>query len=135
MSENSLPERPNKSRRERRQEAQPREPGEVGRPPEHATKATAATTTLEKVTIGDSEILCIRGEDGERYAVLRRMCDHVGVDHSSRVAKLMKAAWATMVNITTVAEDGKSRELLCLNIRGVPMWLAPHCRRPVIGLP
>ncbi len=63
--------------------------------------------------------------DGGDVAIpLRRLCEVLGVDFSTQLAKLKKSAWATMVMITTVAEDGKNRETACLHRRSIPMWLA-----------
>jgi len=52
------------------------------------------------------------------------MCDVFNLDYPSQYAKLAKSAWATVGLITTVAEDGKNRELFCLHVKSVPMWLA-----------
>lgn len=82
------------------------------------------TTAIETVSIGDAEILCVRGPDGRGYVVVRRVCEVLGLDFGTQRRKLENAHWATVVMMTTVAEDGKIRELFCLLIDCVPMWLA-----------
>lgn len=75
------------------------------------------------------ELLLVRLPDGSGGALLRRLCDSVGVDFDAQRRRLARAAeagakWATVVVMTTVAEDGREREMLVLPIRAIPMWAA-----------
>ena len=81
-------------------------------------------TRIESVRIGDDEIAAVRGPDGEGYAVLRRMCEVLGINADNQREKLQRSEWATTVLISAVAEDGKNRELFCLHVKSVAMWLA-----------
>jgi phage antirepressor YoqD-like protein len=81
-------------------------------------------TRVEVVRIGDDEVAAVRGPDGQGYAVVRRMCEVMGLDYASQFTKLKNSAWATVVQCPTVAEDGKTRELFCLHVKSVAMWLA-----------
>lgn len=66
----------------------------------------------------------IRDEHGGIHLSLRRMCDNLGLAFQPQIAKLQEKPWATITMIVTVAEDGKSREMACLALKSVPMWLA-----------
>ena len=82
------------------------------------------TTAIEKVFIGDSEILCIRGQDGHGYVVVRRVCEALGLAEQSQATKLKRARWAGTTMIVAPDGRGRNQELFCLRIEGVPMWLA-----------
>ncbi len=72
--------------------------------------------------------------DGE-WAVVKRLCENLGVAPQSQSAKLKKKAWATTTMIVAVAEDGKSREVFCVHRDSLAMWLAtiePSKVRPEI---
>lgn len=71
----------------------------------------------------------VRLPDGDVGVCLRRLSDAVGVDHSTQHKRLRRAAaaggrWATVVVLTTVANDGKSRRMTVLPRRSIPMWAA-----------
>lgn len=73
--------------------------------------------------------------DGTAWVVVRPVCDALGIDYSTQVAKLKTKAWATVGLIPMVANDGKNRELFCLDLDSLPMWLAtiePSRVRPEI---
>lgn len=80
-------------------------------------------------------------QEGERvYIAIRRVCDALGLDFSSQLAKLRGRPWATVVMITTVAEDGRDREVACIDLDSLPMWLvtidagrvAPEAREKIV---
>lgn len=81
-------------------------------------------TDLIKIDFYGDELLATQDETGEVHVALRRMCENLGLDPKSQHEKLKRSAWATMVMITTVAEDGKQRAMSMLPLRAVPMWLA-----------
>ena len=78
---------------------------------------------IESVRIGANDIQAIHGLDGEGYVVVRRMCEALGLDDDAQRVKLQKSPWATTLIIKAVAEDGRNRELFCLHVKSVPMWL------------
>jgi hypothetical protein len=47
------------------------------------------------------ELLRIRGEAGEGYLVVRRVCEVLGLDSAGQWTKLQKARWARIENIST----------------------------------
>ncbi len=78
---------------------------------------------IVKVPFEGDEIECVKDERGV-WVSIARGCERLKIDHRSQLKKLKTKAWATVALITTVAEDGKERELSMLHIDGVPMWLA-----------
>lgn len=72
------------------------------------------------------DLFCVRRDDGV-WVSTRRVCDALGMDHASqhrRLADPDNAHWATVVGMTTVAEDGKQRELTMIHIDALPTWLS-----------
>ncbi|WP_126975525.1 phage antirepressor N-terminal domain-containing protein [Frigidibacter oleivorans] len=63
--------------------------------------------------------------DGEAFIPARPICEIMGLDWKSQHAKLTAPNYrGTVVFITTVAEDGKQREMLCIAYADFLMWLA-----------
>jgi hypothetical protein len=62
--------------------------------------------------------------DGTPYAPMKPIVEGMGLDWSTQLTKLNanKARWS-MAMIATVAEDGKTRETVCLPLRKLPGWL------------
>lgn len=80
---------------------------------------------LQTVNFAGAELDCVHDErDGEVYVSLRRVCESLGIDHSSQFRKLREYHWATIVNLTMVAGDGRARELSMINLDTLGMWLA-----------
>src|SRR5258705_4325466 len=52
------------------------------------------------------------------------MCDSLGIDFSGQLQKLKGRSWATVVQRSTVANDGRTREMVFVDSRPIPMWLA-----------
>jgi hypothetical protein len=73
--------------------------------------------------------------DGAGYAVLKRMCESLGVAEQSQAEKLRRLPWATTTMIVAVAEEGKAREMFCLHVDSVPLWLATiHANKVADGM-
>lgn len=63
--------------------------------------------------------------EGERvWVVLKRACEALGIEAHGQAEKLKEKAWATTQLICAVAEDGCNRELFCVDLDTLPMWLA-----------
>lgn len=58
------------------------------------------------------------------WVVVKRVCESLGIEHAAQTVKLRAKAWATVSLVETVAEDGSKRELFCLDLDSLPMWLA-----------
>ena len=80
-------------------------------------------SALVRVPFHGDEIECVHDERGV-WVALRRMCEALGIDTDSQRKKLADKPWATTVTNAVVAEDGKPREMVCLHLDSVPMWLA-----------
>jgi hypothetical protein len=64
-------------------------------------------------------------KDGEKLWVsVTRVSEALGIDPKNQREKLKDKPWATGVLITSVGKDGKQREIFCLNLDALPMWLA-----------
>jgi phage antirepressor YoqD-like protein len=78
---------------------------------------------VETVSVCGTEVQAVR-KGSEAYIVLRRMCENLEIDTDTQRKKLVNSEWATTVLITVLAEDGRQRNLFCLSLQSVPMWLS-----------
>lgn len=69
------------------------------------------------------DTLVLAAHNGEPYVVMRPVVESMGLNWKSQYDKLTEKFGSTVVIITTVAEDGKSREMLALPLRKFPGWL------------
>lgn len=81
------------------------------------------TSNVERIPFHGSTLLAQR-IDGDVFTALKPICEGMGIDFSSQRKRLQQQAWATVVMITTVAADGKNRELFGVNRKTLTMWLA-----------
>lgn len=61
---------------------------------------------------------------GRPMTALKPLCDDLGIDDRSQRRKLDSKSWATGVIMTSVAADGKSRDMYMIDRRTLTMWLA-----------
>lgn len=83
-------------------------------------------TTTELVPFRGAAIEALM-HDNRPWAVLRSICGNLGINPDSqrkRLASKDRAPWATTAMMTAVAADGKAREVFCLDVDTLPMWLA-----------
>lgn len=62
--------------------------------------------------------------NGEVHVVLRPIVEALGMDYASQSRRLSEHSWATLVKMTMVGADGKNREMTCVPVRTLTMWLA-----------
>ena len=62
--------------------------------------------------------------DGQPHIVLRPAVEALGMDYKNQLDKLRGKSWATVVLTTTVAADGRRREMVTVNVRTFLMLLA-----------
>jgi hypothetical protein len=62
--------------------------------------------------------------DGEPHVVFRPAVEAIGLDYSTQLRKLRERSWANRRDIPTVAEDGKTRLMVAVDVRTFLMWLA-----------
>lgn len=84
----------------------------------------ATSSQLVKVPFHGDELDAVQDEGGKVWVSLRRCCENLGIDVESQRKKLKEKPWATTVENTAVAEDGKSRAMTCIDLDTLPMWLA-----------
>lgn len=58
------------------------------------------------------------------YVALRPVCEALNLDYASQFKRVQNQPWATVVMMTTVAADGKMREMTFIDRRTFTMWLA-----------
>ena len=87
--------------------------------------SAASTLTAEIVRFDGNDLMAARDDDGKTvWVVVKRVCEALGLDPDGQRRKLQDKAWATTEFISAVAEDGKSREMFCISLKSLPMWLA-----------
>lgn len=81
--------------------------------------------SIELVPFYFDQIEAIRDGEGRGFAVVKRICENIGVDFSRQLRNLKTthAHWSTMDIMTTVGEDGKPHEVAVIPIDKIPMWL------------
>lgn len=62
--------------------------------------------------------------DGKPHVVFRPFVESLGLDADSQMKRLRRHSWATTVKMTGVGLDGKNREMTCIDLRTLTMWLA-----------
>lgn len=82
------------------------------------------STNLVHVPVPGADDLMATQEDGRSLAALKPMCDSLGVAYSSQLQKLRSRSWATVLLRDTVASDGRVRQMVFVDSRTIPMWLA-----------
>lgn len=96
-----------------------------------ATKLSACTIN---VPFHGSELYVV-SHNGEPYTPMRPIIDGMGMNWASQFTKLKQRFKSTVVEITMVAADGKSRPMICLALRKLAAWLnsiSPNKVRPEI---
>ncbi len=99
---------------------------------------TSLTLTQQCCTINvpfhGSELYVVN-HNGEPYTPMRPIIDGMGMDWASQFTKLKQRFKSTVVEITMVAADGKSRSMICLALRKLAAWLntiSPNKVKPEI---
>jgi phage antirepressor YoqD-like protein len=110
--------------------------------PNGGTGSTAAVLSTELVPFHGSMLEAGKADD-RVWVNVRRMCKGLELDYSGQHQRLSRPAscpWATVGMMPMVAEDGKIREVFCIDLDSVPMWLAtidasrvaPHLREKLV---
>jgi len=79
---------------------------------------------IVKVPFRDGHIEAIGDDNGKVHVVIKRVCETIGVAFQAQLTKLKAKPWATVTMIVTVAEDGRKREVACIALESLPMWMA-----------
>ncbi|HDS1113605.1 TPA: phage antirepressor N-terminal domain-containing protein [Pluralibacter gergoviae] len=97
------------------------------------TSLAIADRTINVPFYGNS--LFVVEHKGEDYTPMRPIIEGMGMDWASQFTKLKQRFKSTVVEITMVAADGKSRSMICLALRKLAAWLnsvSPNKVRPEI---
>lgn len=81
-------------------------------------------TQLQAVKFNDQTPLTIE-QDNVHYVAMRPICENIGLAWGSQFERINRddVLKSTVLVIRTVAEDGKSRQMLCLPIQYLNGWL------------
>lgn len=82
------------------------------------------TTDLVKIPVPGADDLLCSEFDGHRWAALKPMCDSLEINYATQLQKLRRRSWATIALRGTVAADGRRRDMVMIDSRTIPMWLA-----------
>lgn len=80
-------------------------------------------TDLVHIPFRDGEVLAV-DVNGRPHIVLRPALENIGLDYSAQYRKLQGRSWATVGQATTVAADGRTREMVTVDLRTFLMLLA-----------
>lgn len=81
-------------------------------------------TDLVKFNFRGDELDVI-AEAGEAWVSVRRVCDALGIAFSPQRTKLAHDASVSVTMIVTQATgDDQAREIFCVSVRSLPLWLA-----------
>lgn len=69
------------------------------------------------------DTLILVEHNAQPYVVMRPLVTAMGLDWASQFVKMGQKFASTVVEITTVAEDGKPRIMICIPLRKLPGWL------------
>jgi hypothetical protein len=72
----------------------------------------------------DGDALDVQRKGNDVYVSVKRVCEALGIDNGGQQVKLAEKEWATVEIISTVAEDGKQRQMTMLHLDSLPLWLA-----------
>ena len=81
-------------------------------------------SNIQTINFNNQQLLTVE-KDGVKYVAVKPICDSLGLDWASQFTKIKsnEVLETTIVFITTVAEDGKNREMICLPIDMINGWL------------
>jgi len=97
---------------------------QVNSKPPQAAKATENSDVVQLVPVlFHEDTLILVEHNAQPYVVMRPLVTAMGLDWASQFVKMGQKFTSTVVEITTVAEDGKLRTMICLPLRKLPGWL------------
>lgn len=78
----------------------------------------------QTVTFNNQELITFE-QNGIQYTAMKPICENIGIDWVSQHKRIQRdeVLSSTMVIMTTVAEDGKKREMVSLPIQMINGWL------------
>lgn len=83
---------------------------------------SVCTPALLPVAFHDATLYLVNHQ-GEPYVPMRRLVEAMGLAWQGQFDKIKARYESTVMEIMTVAEDGKARAMTCLPLRKLPGWL------------
>jgi hypothetical protein len=83
----------------------------------------SVSQSIVSVPFHDDVLDAVQADDGKIFVSIRRVCESLVIDTQGQLAKLKSRSWATIEMISTVAEDGKRRELAMIDHESLPIWM------------
>lgn len=71
----------------------------------------------------DGDTVVMADFEGQPYVVMRGLATNMGLDWASQRVKLTEKFASSVVEIPSVADDGRVRSMVCLPLRKLPAWL------------
>lgn len=98
----------------------------LGRPPRPGGQIAPLEPAahVSRVQFDGDELQAIGDPGGDVWVVVRSGCEPLGLSPHGQAERLKRTSWATTRMMRAVAQDGKVREVFCLHLKAVPLWLA-----------
>ena len=90
--------------------------------PMNSIPTPASAGSLIPVVFGE-DTLVLADQNAQPHVVMRPLVNAMGLDWRSQHVKITEKFGSSVVEITTVADDGKPRSMICLPLRKLPGWL------------
>ena len=80
--------------------------------------------STQTISFNNQSLITVE-QNGNHYVAMKPICENIGIDWRAQRQRIVRdeVLCSTVVIITTVAEDGKNREMLCLPIQYLNGWL------------
>ena len=82
-----------------------------------------ATTAFVSVPFHGDTILAIQQPDGVVVVSIKKVCESLGIDYSTQLAKLKQCEWAVMGMIPITDTNGRHRETSVIDLDSLPLWV------------
>lgn len=87
------------------------------------TKTKVEPRQIYDVDFEDQKIETVMGDDGEKYVVVKRICQNLGIDEWRQQQRLQDDPDFNCQLMSVVAQDGKNRDMACLPLSQYYGWL------------
>ena len=80
--------------------------------------------STQTISFNNQSLITVE-QNSNHYVAMKPICENIGIDWRAQRQRIVRdeVLCSTVVIITTVAEDGKNREMLCLPIQYLNGWL------------
>lgn len=80
--------------------------------------------STQTISFNNQSLITVE-QNGNHYVAMKPICENIGIDWRAQRQRIVRdeVLYSTVVIITTVAEDAKNREMLCIPIKKLNGWL------------